>query len=210
MKKVLLIGDSIRQGYDRYVKASLESEAEVFYPEENCRFSVYVLRDLVTWKSRFKLGDDLDCIHWNAGHWDNARWYDGKNLVPIEYYADYIDRVCAEIRRLWPKAKMIFATSTPVIEPPAGAVLGRFNGDVERYNAVAVETVLRYGGIINDLHALMSGLPEEYHSDVTHYYTKDAARVMTEQVVSCIEDAIGVKGRALDYDALFEEKKDFI
>ena len=48
MKKVLLIGDSIRQGYDRYVKMSLEGEAEVFYPEENCRFSVYVLRDLVT------------------------------------------------------------------------------------------------------------------------------------------------------------------
>ena len=160
MKKVLLIGDSIRQGYDRYVKMSLEGEAEVFYPEENCRFSVYVLRDLVTWNSRFKLSGGLDCIHWNAGHWDNARWYDGKNLVPIEYYADYIDRVCAEIGRLWPEAKMIFATSTPVIEPPEGAVLGRFNRDVERYNAVAVETVLRHGGIINDLHALMLGMPD--------------------------------------------------
>ena len=44
MKKVILIGDSIRMGYDKYIKASLEGEAEVFYPSENCRFATYVLR----------------------------------------------------------------------------------------------------------------------------------------------------------------------
>lgn len=210
MKKILLIGDSIRQGYDKYVKMSFDGEAEVLFPEENCRFSVYILRDLSTWNSRFKLNSSLDCIHWNAGHWDNGRWHDGRPLVPIEYYADYIERVCIEIKRLWPNAKMIFATSTPVIEPQKEAVLGRFNSDVENYNKVATEIVLRHGGEINDLHALMSRMPESYHSDITHYYTKDATRVMTEQVVACLENALDIKGKALDYDTIFCENKDFI
>ena len=44
MKKIVLLGDSTRMGYDKYVKESLETSAEVFYPEENCRFAEYILR----------------------------------------------------------------------------------------------------------------------------------------------------------------------
>lgn len=33
MKKILLIGDSIRMGYDKYVKLAFEGEAEVYYPD---------------------------------------------------------------------------------------------------------------------------------------------------------------------------------
>ena len=32
MKKIVLIGDSIRMGYDKYVKMALEGVAEVYYP----------------------------------------------------------------------------------------------------------------------------------------------------------------------------------
>ena len=37
MKKIVLIGDSIRMGYCEYVKNSLRDVAEVYYPPENCR-----------------------------------------------------------------------------------------------------------------------------------------------------------------------------
>ena len=40
MKKVLLLGDSIRMGYDKYVTEQLAGEAEVLFPSENCRFAV--------------------------------------------------------------------------------------------------------------------------------------------------------------------------
>ena len=43
MKKIVLIGDSIRMGYDKYVKDALSGVAEVYYPEENCKFAEYVL-----------------------------------------------------------------------------------------------------------------------------------------------------------------------
>ena len=44
MKNLLLIGDSIRMGYDRSVKRTLEGKVNVFFPQENCRFASYVLR----------------------------------------------------------------------------------------------------------------------------------------------------------------------
>ena len=50
MKKIVLIGDSIRMGYDKYVKEALEGVCEVFYPEENCKFAEYVLRFVHEWK----------------------------------------------------------------------------------------------------------------------------------------------------------------
>ena len=40
-KKVLLIGDSIRMGYDKYVKNYLADSCEVYYPSENCRFAQF-------------------------------------------------------------------------------------------------------------------------------------------------------------------------
>jgi len=52
MKKIVLIGDSIRMGYDKYVKESLDGIAEVYYPEENCKFAEYVLRFIGEWKKR--------------------------------------------------------------------------------------------------------------------------------------------------------------
>ena len=46
MKKIILIGDSIRLGYDKYVKDALEGVAEVYYPNDSARFSEYTLRYL--------------------------------------------------------------------------------------------------------------------------------------------------------------------
>ena len=114
-KKVLLIGDSIRMGYDKYVKNYLADSCEVYYPKDNCRFAQYTLRHLSDWKSGFN-GDDLDLIHWNVGLWDTLEIYDDGCLTPPEFYAFFIEKICKRIKVLFPKAKVIFATSTPVIE----------------------------------------------------------------------------------------------
>ena len=67
MKKIVLIGDSIRMGYDKYVKEALAGTAEVYYPDDNCRFANYVLRYLHEWKAEGKWPSDVDLVHWNAG-----------------------------------------------------------------------------------------------------------------------------------------------
>ena len=62
MKNVLLIGDSIRIGYDKAVKQSLAGIAEVYFPEENCRFASYVLRYLNEYRNLVKDGN-VDILH---------------------------------------------------------------------------------------------------------------------------------------------------
>ena len=110
MKNVLLIGDSIRAGYDKAVKKSLEGKAEVYFPEENCRFASYVLRHFHEYMGDVK----FDVVHWNAGLWDNLRLFGEEPHTPIDIYAYYIDRICIRIKKLCPDAKVIFATSTSV------------------------------------------------------------------------------------------------
>ena len=57
MKNIYLIGDSIRfgaqtsPGYGVYVKEALLQKANVFAPNENCRFASYTLRYLHEWAS---------------------------------------------------------------------------------------------------------------------------------------------------------------
>ncbi len=209
MKKIVLLGDSIRRGYDRYTRMAFEGEAKVYYPDDNCRFAPYFLRYLNEWKNGFGCGDDVDCVHWNVGLWDTLRADDGECFVPLEIYKYYIDRICRYLKMLYPKAKVIFATSTPVQEELFTG-FKRYNKDVELYNAAAVEICKKHGFEINDLYALTSAAPKEYHSDLTHFYTKEGTELITNQVVSYIEKAIGEKAKKLDYDMLFAEEKKIV
>ena len=209
MKKVLLLGDSIRMGYDKYVKMALEDVADVVYPRENCRFTAYITRHLVNWRADFKLGEDVDLVHWNVGLWDVLILEDGEHLVPFEIFEYYFERVCKQIRTFFPRAKVIFATSTPVQEHLFHGPKRR-NEDTRRYNARAVEIATRYGAEINDLYSLVDGCPSSYYSDMTHLYTKEGTRLLTERVADVIAEALGVTRKPLDYDALFADTSDIV
>ncbi len=200
MKKVLLLGDSIRMGYDKTVKKTLGGRAEVYFPSENCRFASYLLR---YFHEYLKLDEErrADVIHWNAGLWDCLRLFEEDVHTPIEIYSYYIDRVCARMKKLCPNAKIIFATSTSVQSEKMGAKFKRYNEDIEEYNRVAVEIVKKYGFEVNDLYALSLSLPEEAHSDAVHYYTPYATEKFTNQVLSYILPA-------LDIDESLEYKED--
>lgn len=196
MKKILLLGDSIRLGYDSLVKMAFEGKAQVFYTQENCRFAAYVLMNLHIWKEQLGCGGDIDCVHWNAGLWDTLVLYQDGTLTPIDVYGVYIDRICKRLRLLFPKAKIIFATSTPVDEAlfPEPDKKMRYNKDIEMFNEVAIEKVKRNGGEINDLYSFLKDTPAEYHSDMTHFYTKAATEAITGKVLESI-------GRCLDIEA---------
>ena len=49
-------------------------------------------------------------------------------------------------------------------------------------------------------------MPESYHSDRTHYYTKAAVEAVSNQVIASIEDVLDIKAGAVDYSVLFEKK----
>lgn len=192
MKNVLLIGDSIRIGYDKSVKESLSGKANVFFPKDNCRYAPYVLRYLHEWLGEVD-GKDIDVIHWNAGLWDCARLFGEEPQTPLDVYAYYIERICIRIKKLCPNAKVVFATSTRVISEKMSDHFKRYNEEIEEYNKTAVSVVKKYGFEINDLYALSASLPIEAHSDPVHYYTSEATKAFTNQVLSFVAPMLGLE-----------------
>ena len=191
MKNLLLIGDSIRMGYDKSVKKTLDGKANVLFPDENCRFASYVLRNFHEYLKDVD-GKDIDVVHWNAGLWDCLRLFEEEPHTPIEVYAYYIDRLCIRIKKICPNAKIIFATSTSVISEKMSKDFKRYNEEIEKYNQAAVNVVEKYGFKVNDLYAVSVSLPEDAHSDPVHYYTTAGTEAFTNQVLSCVLPELGI------------------
>ena len=191
MRTVLLIGDSIRMGYDRSAAKTLAGLADVYFPDENCRFAAYVLRSLPDYRDLIP-DKSANVVHWNAGLWDCLHQYGEDANTPLEIYTYYIERVCARIKKLFPNATVIFATSTSVVTEEMPPDFKRYNEEIERYNAAAVSIAKQYGFEINDLYALSTTLPPEAHSDSVHYYTSVGTKAFTDQVVQHLGQALNL------------------
>ncbi len=205
MKKVLLLGDSIRMGYDKAVKRSLEGKAEVYFPQENCRFASYLLRHTLDYRM-LNNNQPFDVIHWNAGLWDNLHLFGEDPHTPLDVYAYYIDRICIRLKKLYPNAKIIFATSTKVQSEKMDKDFKRYNEEIEEYNRTAVEVVQKHGFAVNDLYAVSDTLPEEAHSDSVHYYTPLGTEVFTNAVLVYLKEALGIKEELAYKEELYTDE----
>jgi len=174
------------------VRESLDGKANVYFPEENCRFASYLLRYLHEYK-RLLGEEQVDVLHWNAGLWDCLRLFGEEPHTPVEVYVYYIERICKRIQKLFPEAKVIFATSTRVDSERMDPDFKRYNEEIESYNEAAVKIVTKYGFQVNDLYALSATLPAEAHSDAVHYYTPIGTKVFTEQVLSYLLPALDIE-----------------
>ena len=186
MKKVILIGDSIRMGYCHFVKEQLVDQAEVFFPEENCRFSQNVLVGLSEWK---KLAGDprsVDLVHWNCGHWDMARWRGEKQpLNSPAYYGEMLRRIDGHLRVCFPNAKIVFALTTPMNPDGSQGENLRTTEDVQKYNTVARSVMNDLGVPINNLFAVMEKAPSSLFADHCHF-VEDGYRLLAKQVAYTI------------------------
>ncbi len=206
MKKIVLIGDSIRMGYDKYVKEALAGSAEVYYPTENCRFAEYVLRYAHEWKTSGEWGDDVDLVHWNAGLWDVLELFEDEPLTSPDYYGEAIARIDKRLRWLFPKAKIVFATSTPVDESRCGVNFRRRNAVIEQYNGIAVRALSGTDTVINDLYALMANAPLTYHSDFVHFYTPEGTERIGGRVLAVICNQLGIRPSEVRLDNFEPER----
>ncbi len=206
MKKIVLLGDSIRMGYDKYVKEALKGTAEVYYPADNCCFAVHHLRYAHEWKAKFGCGDDVDLVHWNAGLWDALELFDDEPLTSLDYYGEAIARIDKRLKMLFPKAKLVFATSTAVLEDLCPKDFVRHNAVIKKYNKRALEALLGTGEIINDLYPLTENLPRECHSDWVHYYTDRGTEAIGGRVLSVICRELGISAEEVNLESFSPEK----
>ena len=158
MKKVMLIGDSIRLGYQSVVEKELAGEFEVWGSSDNCRFAKYTLNEL---ERMLAACGKPDVIHWNNGLWDTAVVYkeDGA-FTPIDEYIGYMSKILRELRKV--SDKIVFATITPV-KPGS---LNQDNEIIAEYNRRIKEYMRAENVLVNDLNALVS-------QDVTQYICED-------------------------------------
>ena len=206
MKKILLIGDSIRMGYDKYVKESLKNVAEVYYTKENNCFAEYTLRYAHEWKSQLGCGDDVDLVHWNAGLWDCLELFEDEPLSTVDYYKNAIGRIDKRLRMLFPKAKMVFATSTSVNEEIMDKNFRRHNSVIERYNEAAKEVLSGTDTQINDLYTLTTAFPKEYRSDFVHFYTDKGTEIIGGRVLAVICSELGISADEVDIENFEPER----
>jgi lysophospholipase L1-like esterase len=192
VKNIFLIGDSIRHGapgsdgYGVHVKKKLEGVANVYAPEENCRFAQYTLRYLHEWVSRVPK-EEIDVVHWNNGLWDVLRLFGDEPLTDIEAYGVMLKRVYKRIKFLFPNAKIIFALSTSVIEEWGNPDFFRYNCEIEEYNKKAQEVMEELDVAVNDLYTVTKSFDNSLHSDWVHFNT-DGSKILADKVIEkCFE-----------------------
>ena len=82
----------------------------------------------------------------------------------------------------------------------------RCNEEIEKYNAVAIEIVKRYGFEVNDLYAASINLLEDAHSDPVHYYTAMGTEVFTNQVLSYIVPELDISQTVSYKEEIYTDK----
>ena len=206
MKNLLLLGDSIRMGYDSFVREKLEGRMNVYFAEDNGRFAQYTLRALGDWKAQLE-DPEIHVVHWNNGLWDllhlnaccagpdgeaegetispenvpNDIRFDKDPLTPPEMYRYMLGRVLTRIRQLFPGAEVVFATTTPIIEEQSSWGY-RSNAEIDRYNRIAAEVLVPLGVRMNDLGAFAAAECRNFHRDWVHYNDEGNALLAGEIV----------------------------
>lgn len=155
MTKVVLIGDSIRMGYQPLVQAKLAGEMEVWGPATNCRHSLWALDHFPAWVAE----QEPDILHVNFGIHDQSENTHGDGQVQVlpEQYALCLRRFIVKARALPQPPVLIWATSTPLFEAKADTPMRDWptRGHIDRYNAIALGIVGAHDVRVDDLHAVV-------------------------------------------------------
>lgn len=186
MKKVVLLGDSIRSAYEPLVRDLLKDQCEVWGPTENCAFAKWTLYSLRFWKDKL---NEADVIHWNNGLHDVVVFFkeDG-SFVKVDEYVDSISKIARELKKTG--AKVIFATTTPI--GPANAYQ-RSNEDIDLFNDAAVKRLKSMDVMIDDLNAVIGKNTEHLLQEDDTHPSEEGCRLCAQSVAQSILRALEEK-----------------
>jgi lysophospholipase L1-like esterase len=178
LPRVLLIGDSITQGYYPKVAERLKGKASI--------------ARLTTSKS---VGDPallaevalvLDQCRFDVVHFNNG--LHGFGYSEAEYRKCFPELI-AVIRKHAPKAKLIWATTTPMRKTGDLAVVAAGTNRVKARNKIAEEFVSGESIAVDDLYRLVKDHPEYWSADGVHFNGK-GIDVQAEQVSRRIAESL--------------------
>jgi len=189
---VVLLGDSIRLGYAPLVaqRLSSQTQARVLSHQPNGADTANTVANLAEWAIALQ----PRVIHFNCGLHDlKLERATGAYQVPLNRYRANLEEI---VRRLRAEtdAALIFATTTPILDArhaARGTSFDRFQADVKRYNAAALDVMTAEGVPVDDLHAAVqvAGPDRLFSADGTHY-TPDGYALLADAVTEAISRAL--------------------
>ncbi len=159
LPRVLLIGDSICNGYHTAVEKELQGKCLVAMLATSSALGDPVLTEQVKMLvNNYKFA----AIHFNIGlhGWDSTE----------QEYRQQFPQLVQVIRQGAPAATLIWATSTPWRQPaPNLREFGEKNERVKARNKIVVELAAQEGIPVDDLYRLVENHPEYWGGDGVHY-----------------------------------------
>jgi lysophospholipase L1-like esterase len=175
MVNVVLIGDSICQGYRDVVAQELVGMAQVWTPEENGGTSTNVLAHLDDWVIQRK----PEIVHLNCGLHDlRTERASKEKAVALAQYRENISRIFGKIQRET-EATLIWASTTPVNEErhTREKPFDRYEVDVAAYNRAAYDVAQAMAVPVNDLFDVImrAGRDRLLSPDGVHFTSEGSA-----------------------------------
>jgi len=208
-KNVMLIGDSIRLGYQGRVGELLGDGVQIFAPGENCRYAKFTLWGMFSWVDSFG-NPKIDVAHFNAGIWDLHRCTaDGEIFTPIGEYADTMRRLGIQMQSY--TKNVIYANCipgnhnlddslnafNPLINTDPGykkvhltVGMKEWNEDIARYNAAAEAEMAKLGIPVNDMYSAIIADPEKYISGDGVHPTGEGYELLAQMTAARIEEML--------------------
>lgn len=161
LPRVLLIGDSILQGYRSYVSKALDGQATVDLWITPGYQSEALNRELAATIE----GDRYDVIHFNVGlhGWQEGRIKPGTFKPLTRNYVEIL-------REKHPTAKLIWASSTPVtVKGEPGSLHPEINPVIVDHNRMAAEVMSELDVPVNDFYGLLADKLDLARGDSFHW-----------------------------------------
>ena len=174
LPRVLLVGDSITRGYYDAVDKALQGKANCArYCTSKYLGHADFLKELTILLEAYT----PDVIHINSGlhGWGYSE----------EQYAAAFGPLFEVLEKHAPKAKILWASSTPVRNGSKLAEFDDLTKRVRERNRIAAEAMGKHGIAINDLFALVEAHDDWYTKDGVHF--NDAGRAaLAKQVTDAV------------------------
>jgi len=184
LSKVLLIGDSVMNGYHQSVIDSLRGKANIDYWLTPAHLkSEYLFADLAKVVS-FR---DYDVIHFNIGlhGWPKGRILDNEYVPLLEKYVQTLIENAKG-------AKLIWASITPVTEQGKAELNKEINPTITQRNEWAAGVLKKYNIPVNDLYGLVADKLHLARLDRFHWKT-EGYQLMANQSIRYIVQEINKK-----------------
>ena len=177
MKQIILLGDSVRMQYQPAAGQKLADIAEVSGPEENCRWSGYLLNSLRFWLPNLPVPD---AVQWNAGLWDMGDDYqEGRHFYPPDLYEETCRRICRVLRKVTrPDLPIVIATTTPTLHED--------HQDIGLYNDILRKVAAEENAVINDLYSIVAPAKETMICEDHIHLTAAGIEAAAEQTAAVL------------------------